>query len=31
LAPFGARKLVDLITLVGQYGATALLLAAFDM
>ena len=30
-ALFGIRKLVDLISLMSQYAATALLLAAFDM
>ncbi len=30
-ALFGIRKLVDLITLMSQYAATALLLTAFDM
>jgi 4-carboxymuconolactone decarboxylase len=31
LAQFGARGLVDLIELMGNYAGTALLLAAFDM
>jgi len=31
LAQFGRRKLVDLVALMGNYAATAALLAAFDM
>lgn len=31
LALFGPRQLVDLVSLMGNYAATALLLAAFDM
>jgi 4-carboxymuconolactone decarboxylase len=31
LALFGARKLVDLVALMGNYAATAALLTAFDM
>jgi 4-carboxymuconolactone decarboxylase len=31
LAQFGRRKLVDLVSLMGNYAATAALLAAFDM
>lgn len=31
LAIFGERQLVDMVSLMGNYAATALLLAAFDM
>jgi 4-carboxymuconolactone decarboxylase len=31
LAEFGHRKLIDLVALMGNYAATAALLAAFDM
>lgn len=31
LAQFGRRKLVDLVALMGNYAATAVLLTAFDM
>jgi 4-carboxymuconolactone decarboxylase len=31
LAEFGRRKLVDLVALMGNYAATAVLLTAFDM